>query len=1058
MERHLMDRDREGQLYLEARRQQAAVDLLKNRTSFLSTITPPSSNPSSSASSLYHEPSAASSSSLPSSSARQQQQQGAGATTISTTTSNNIISLPNIPASPFTNMSPAATTQLQQQAQALAPLGISPSSSSILPTPPHSSATATTTTATTTALSLAPSLQISVPIIKKTRQRAATGPGRIRQERDNNNSKGFPDRPVLPISPSSLEYQLTASLLNYTPPSSSNVAAGGTSAAATHTPSSTSTALSRPRSRSRSKSRAQQQQQQQHQQHQLPQQLQQAAKTRRHTIHKDARIDTTRFSSRGTGHRQQQHPQQQHRHPLHKHNDSDGSNGSSNGSNSTSGGNNFNGISVQPMTPQEWTPTSLLGSYPPSPTTATAACALGPTSTSTSDLHHNPYFTSASLALPSHSAPKLLSVPLPPLPPSPPLPPLPPKSPKTLIAQYFPRSLPPPPSRGRPYGQREPIVAPTPFKTPTFGPALISQQQQETSSTTTHPDAPPLPSPSASFQYIPPADTSLASTSHAVHSPLHQHILNEGGGDNPSSDFSLSNRPSPNASLVGFQGSAVATPKMLPNQQQSARLPSDLDLISHNSRQHHQHQQQQQQHSRLPPARLACSTSSLHKVTSSDEQDEVLVSPLSVPGPATPILLFAPLRPRSPGPGHSLLGSGIRTTPSTTSLLNPPSPPSPTTLPTTPIYPRGLSSPSILGDNAQVVIRLHQKAVPYIRELVPGKETGPSILTGDNKETVPKAATAGGGGGGTSSTVAFVTPAPLEPPSTNTSRDLEMVLDEITGRLRTNRTSMDPWAYNLSPWDDKPLPPVRRERGSRYWVFRDQDGLVMGPILFLLGHIFPPLWWVGALYPRLEHPDDIAVLASERARAAEMEAFSASLVAASRAQTHQNQAQRRQEGCEDDDVRDRQNGMALQWLHRQLKTLGVTVASITLSSSSSSSKPQLDNSTSADNSSTIATFQMVQGTPSNREGSTLANVSTIHVPYPPAPTPMPPSILDTRGPWAAASGSSRASSLFEQRMAHDRKLLRYELDLRWRRINLLWSFASFLVAVCTVAIVYAVRK
>src|SRR5690554_3868645 len=55
MERHLMDRDREGQLYLEARRQRAVHELLENRTSFLSTITPPSTNPSSIASSLFHE-------------------------------------------------------------------------------------------------------------------------------------------------------------------------------------------------------------------------------------------------------------------------------------------------------------------------------------------------------------------------------------------------------------------------------------------------------------------------------------------------------------------------------------------------------------------------------------------------------------------------------------------------------------------------------------------------------------------------------------------------------------------------------------------------------------------------------------------------------------------------------------------------------------------------------------------------------------------------------------------------------------------------------------------
>lgn len=1027
-----MNTDREGQLYLEARRQQAAVDLLKNRSSLLSTITPPSSNPSSAASSLFREPTGSfSSSSLPSPT----QQQPPNST------------VPNTPTSPLTNMSPAAastTIRTQSLSQSTQPQALSEGAqgavqgqrqagasslaiSSLTPypytTPPSSAHTSTRATAnnntTTTVLPLASPLQNIVPANnKKTRQRSATtGPGRGRGERSDN-FKGISDRPVIPISPSSLEYQLTANLLNYPHP-----------AAAANSSSPSSTAQSRPRSRSRSKSRLQ---------HPLQPQpplpaVTTTTKARRHTVNKDARIDTTSFApTRSTGHRQQQ----QNRHTHHKHNDSNGSN-NSNGTTTTTTSSSSkinnrynNGNLVQPMTPQEWTPTTLLGSYPPSPT---AACALGPSSTS-----DNPYFTAAfaTTTPTTPTEPKLVSVPLPPVPPSPPLPPLPPKSPQTLIAQYFPRSLAPPPSRDRvPYGQREPIVAPTPFKTPTFGPALISPTP---ASTTTHPDAPPLPPPSASFQYIPTTDISRVSTSHALHcSQHHQHLFTE---DNSSDFSSSSNRPSPNASVIGFQGSAAPTPppRMMPHQLHPARLPSDLDLILHNSRQR--------------SSKLACSSSTVNKQgassVSSNEgsgpgnaRDETVVPGPKVP--TAPVLLFAPLRPRSPASG----ATGLRTTPSTTSLANPPIPLSPTTLPTTPIYPRGLSSPSILGDNTQVIIRLHQKPVPYIRELVPGKETELAAST----TTITTTTAAAGTGGGASSTVAFVTTPPSQPASTNTSRDLEMILDEITGRLRTNRTSMDPWAYHLSPWDDKPLPPVRRERGSRYWVFRDQGGLVPGPILFLAGHLFPPLWWIGALYPRLEHPDDVAAMEAEVARAAEMEAYA---VAARAASAGTAQAVEGQE----DDARDQQNGVALQWLQRQLKILGVTVASITLNSSSSS-KPQRESNNADGSNSTIATLQIhhSSGDDNEREGSTLANISTIHVPYQP-PAPMPPSILDSRGPWAARGGSSRASSLFEQRMVHDRKVLRYELDLRWRRINLLWSFASLLLAICLVAIILGVRK
>ncbi|KAF9921428.1 hypothetical protein FBU30_008587 [Linnemannia zychae] len=973
MERHLMERDREGQLFLEARRQQAALDLLKNRTSLLSTITPPSSNPSSVASSLYHEPTATSATDVAAStsSASTSQRQHTSTTGVN-------IPLPNTPTSPFAGMSPAASQSSQAKRQDFAmPPGISSTSPY-----PYSLPAATPAIQTTT----------SVFSLKKTRQRSATGPGRGRGD-----TKEFVDRPVLPISPSSLEYQLTASLLNYHPPS-------------------TSTAQSQPNSRSRSKSRLQPLQ------GQPPQQHPQKTKTRRHTVNKDTRIDTTPFHvPKGTGHRQQYH-----RH-HHKHNDSNGSNGSNTTSSSSKNqaNRNGNGNAVQPMTPQEWTPVSLLGSFPPSP----AACALGP-DTSAFD-----YFVADPSTTPTSEFPpalKQVSLPLPPLPPSPPLPPLPPKSPRALIAQYFPRSLPPPPSRDRaPFGRREPAVAPTPFKTPTFGPALASP------TLTTHSDAPPLPSPSVSFQYIPSADVSRPSTSNGLHNPHNHHPLNE---DNSSEFSSSSNCPSPNASVVGLQGSATATPRMTPQNHPPSRLPSDLDLILNNSR----------QRSGRQPCPSSISNQTNQSSGSASHQDETSNrSSALVMTPAAPILLFAPLRPRSPGPGH-----GIRATHSTTSLSTSPFPPNPTALPTKPIYPRQLSSPSILDDSTQVVLRLHQKPVPYIRELFPGKETDLAVVSNEK----PIVATTSTAGTGPSPTVAFMATPSSEPSSTNTSRDLEMVVDEITGRIRTNRTSMDPWAFNISPWDDKPLPPVRRERGSRYWVFRDQDGLVFGPILFLLGHLFFPLWWVGAVYPRLTHPDDVVATANDTTRAAEMEVYSSQVAALSSARD-QEHARAQNPEVETEGTKDRQNGVALQWLQRQLKTLGVTVASITFSS-----KTQAGSKTNTDGGdSTITTFRMSHGphasSHDDRENSTLANISTVNVPYIPSTRiHHPPSILESHGPWAARGDSSRASSLFERRMARDRKILRYELDLRWRRINMLWSFVSFLIAVCVVAIVYGVRN
>jgi len=58
------------------------------------------------------------------------------------------------------------------------------------------------------------------------------------------------------------------------------------------------------------------------------------------------------------------------------------------------------------------------------------------------------------------------------------------------------------------------------------------------------------------------------------------------------------------------------------------------------------------------------------------------------------------------------------------------------------------------------------------------------------------------------------------------------------------------------------------------------------------------------------------------------------------------------------------------------------------------------------------------------------------------------------GPW---STDDHASSLFEQRLEHDQKVLRYELDLRWKRLNLIWSVASFVIAITVTAIIVGIH-
>ncbi|KAG0077467.1 hypothetical protein BGZ92_001909 [Podila epicladia] len=311
------------------------------------------------------------------------------------------------------------------------------------------------------------------------------------------------------------------------------------------------------------------------------------------------------------------------------------------------------------------------------------------------------------------------------------------------------------------------------------------------------------------------------------------------------------------------------------------------------------------------------------------------------------------MRPRSPLPRPSTPTHG-------SSSSQPATPPLPLT-PISPMYPKGLLPHSPLSDHFQ------KPAVPYVSELFSKASTSP-------------------------------------PSSANTSHDLEMVIAGITGRFgRTNRTSMDPWLY--SPWDDKPLPPVRREPGQRYWVFRDTDGLVPGPILFILGHLCPVLWWVGAVYPATRHPSDVKNVGIRKK------------YQASRARLW---------------IRDR-------W---EVKVKGIF-------------KPLFVRSKTHARSLESVVTHSHEGV--SVVGGAMVGASQVRVPIQGAIEEDGVEEEEeetTRGPWSADS-SDHASSLFEQRMEYDRKVLRYELDLRWRHMNLAWSVGSFVLAIAITAVVIA---
>ncbi|KAF9995805.1 hypothetical protein BGZ65_008569, partial [Modicella reniformis] len=690
----------------------------------------------------------------------------------------------------------------------------------------------------------------------KTRQRSASAHGRALVE---------PDRPLLNISPTSLEYQLTASLLNYRQPP-----------------------FSSPRERSTgSRSKIQQQ------------------KSRRVTVGHDIRIGSNGSSSNNNANNNTTTTTTTITNINNNNNNNNNNNININNSSSSSintpGSTGHrghrrkrsskdscvpdnvenvyrHGRDGEPLesrrrkyshtTPGELTPTSL----PSSPTGTQVQFAYqaslspsAPASSSSNSEQHQPGTPSGSLFPPASSS----------------QPSLPPKSPKSLIAHYFPSSLPPPPSRNRlPGKNKEPLLAPTPCKTPTFGPALSSLGQVTSTLA--------LPPPSVSYHCVPSTSISHCSTAQP-----HGHEDNEA--------LSVSSRPSPSTSALGLPIPAART-QPHPLRQHSDSDPWISTTSSSSRGCFHNHPQPH------PLARNQHVNNFIHHSNTADDtgaSTTIFSLPTPVPASAT---------------GQSCsAGPSVRRCSSATAFT------------TTPIYP------SPLADYRHpAIIRLQQKPVPYVRELVPGKED-PGMLT-----------------------------AQTGPPSANTSRDLETVLEEINGRLRTNRTSLDPWSYDAC-WEEKPLPPLRLENDPRKWVFRDETGIVPGPYFFLLGFLCPVLWWIGSVYPHNEDPKNKGPPS------------------------------------------DPQNHPIIQWLQRQLKAAGATIASITMSNSHPIQPSAL-----------VATLQIVHISQEEaaREGSTFANVSTIHVPLPPPIHLSSQEPLDTHGPWSA---EDHASSVFEQRMEHDRK-------------------------------------
>lgn len=117
---------------------------------------------------------------------------------------------------------------------------------------------------------------------------------------------------------------------------------------------------------------------------------------------------------------------------------------------------------------------------------------------------------------------------------------------------------------------------------------------------------------------------------------------------------------------------------------------------------------------------------------------------------------------------------------------------------TEPVSPKRLSPPTLTLPSGTMILR------------PPSQEDGRLVHTSLQRQPLPPAS-----------------PAPPAPPAlSNEKNEIAITIDAPESDCEEH--------------EDKP-----------WWMFDSEDGLYsIGAVLFLFGFVFPPLWWIGAVWPR----------------------------------------------------------------------------------------------------------------------------------------------------------------------------------------------------------------
>ncbi|KAF9974199.1 hypothetical protein BGZ73_002452 [Actinomortierella ambigua] len=210
---------------------------------------------------------------------------------------------------------------------------------------------------------------------------------------------------------------------------------------------------------------------------------------------------------------------------------------------------------------------------------------------------------------------------------------------------------------------------------------------------------------------------------------------------------------------------------------------------------------------------------------------------------------------------------------------------------------------------------------------------------------------------------------------------------------------------------------LSKPRGQ-WWVFRDQDGWMVGPWLFLFGFLFPPLWWIGGVY-RAQPPKTTPVW-PPMPKKKETEVQLPKLFQGVRGGSggggkEEEDAARREER------RDGSNPPIQE-----------------------EEEPEED---------IVSTVLAPPPTKSSQHGKQPTEPSTAMIMLDMEQIAKEAAEKPAHGPWSV---EHRATMVFQERMMRDRLAQRAKLEARWRTVNLVMAFLSLVATVAICAIVITV--